>query len=250
MVELGREQLAGVVGVKSLAPRDWFKVLSQRFLSDHRNVHDDNMASVGIYNYHRGIEWLWLNQFMILGELQYGNTDKGFREYVQGQVRAALHKGGVGGLDELHDLHGPLGADFQAWSMSSFIAGLHHFAGVEVDALAGRVAVRPSLPSSWPELACRRRVGSTRFEVHATNSPEHTHRVVVEPLDAIPPNYTLEVGVYLPSSCGTGEVTVNGKAVPSTGVDLRRAGRDSTGAEAWIRLPWSERVTVEVVGSS
>jgi hypothetical protein len=246
MVELGRNQLAGTVGVKSLAPRDWHKVMGLGFLSDPRNVQDGNMASVGIYNYHRGIEWLWLNQFMLLGELQYGDTDHGYREYVAGQVRAALHKAGVGGLDELNDVHGPLGADFQAWSMSSFIAGLHHFAGVAVDAQARTVSVRPSVPSSWPELVSRQRVGSTRFDVHAANTSHHTQSVVIEPLDTVPAGYTLGVGVRLPSECATARMTVNGAPVAADEVDMRHTAGGLTPSEAWVTIPWSERVAVEV----
>ncbi len=248
MVKLGREQLAGSVGVKSLAPRDWFKVLSHDFLSDPHNVHNGNMASVGIYNYHRGIEWLWLNQFMVEGELQCGSTDIGFHSYVAGQVRSALHKSGVAGLDELNDLHGPLGADFQAWSMSSFIACLHNFAGITVDAQSRAVKVRPSVPSAWPELVCRSRVGSTHFDLRATNRRDGSQRVVVEPLDDIPPDYCLEVGVRLPDSYPTMSATVNGKTVSAADLDLRRTWPDQKPTEAWITLPWTEAVTVEFEG--
>jgi glycogen debranching enzyme len=127
MVLLARDQLAGRVGVRSLAPRDWPRVLSKEFMADSRNFHDGDMASVGIYNYHRGIEWLWLNQFLVKGELLHGDREHAYDLYIRGLVREALHQGGVGGLSELYDLRGPLGADFQAWSMTGFIACLHAF---------------------------------------------------------------------------------------------------------------------------
>jgi hypothetical protein len=54
------------------------------------------MASVGIFNYHRGIEWQWFNAFFVQGELDCGSAVEGYRRYVQDQVRGVLDDGGIG----------------------------------------------------------------------------------------------------------------------------------------------------------
>ena len=74
MVELGRDQLAGRRGVRSLAPRDWAEVFPPAFLDDPRSHTGKNMASFGIFNYHRGIEWQWFNSTFVCGELLYGDV--------------------------------------------------------------------------------------------------------------------------------------------------------------------------------
>ncbi|HEX6507369.1 MAG TPA: amylo-alpha-1,6-glucosidase, partial [Chloroflexota bacterium] len=135
MVLLARDQLAGRRGVRSLAPRDWPSVLSPAFLADPRSHKGKDMASFGIYNYHRGIEWEWLNPFFVEAELRFGDVQHAYQDYVVGQVDEAVHDAAIGGLSELYDLHGQLGADFQAWSMAAFLESLHLFAGIRVDAV-------------------------------------------------------------------------------------------------------------------
>lgn len=240
MIRLGREQLAGHVGVRSLAPRDWSRVLSPEFMADPHNFHDENMASVGIYNYHRGIEWLWLNQYFVDGELQYGDADHAFRRYLAGQVHETLHRGGVGGLSELYDIRGPLGADFQAWSMAGFTAGLHAFAGVELDALRREISVRPILPSHWPHLTCRRSVGNTSFDLHFKHGSERQTIEIVTVGD-VPRGYTLCLGVRLPPNASRITVTLNGENVPDDLVERRQTTDDV--AEAWIKAPFTTRTT-------
>jgi len=71
MVMLGRDQLAGHRGIRSLAPRDWPSVLPATFLADPHNVQGKDMRSVGIFNYHRGIEWEWLNPFFVARRLEH-----------------------------------------------------------------------------------------------------------------------------------------------------------------------------------
>lgn len=244
MVLLARDQLAGRVGVKSLAPRDWPKVFSPEFLADPANFHNGNMASVGIYNYHRGIEWLWLNQYLLLGELRYGDTDTGYRRYVEGQVRAALEKSGVGGLDELHDLHGPLGADFQAWSMASFVTSLHHFAGIDVDANARRVSVRPSLPKTWPDLLCRRRVENCRFDVRMRINPKGTNVITVDALDSVPRGYEIEIGIRVAGSEAVTTISVNGREVPPDKRELRHPSGEAGPSEVWVHAPFDKGMEV------
>jgi hypothetical protein len=216
MVELAREQLAGQAGVKSLARRDWKGVLSPEFLAAPGSVVDGHLESVGLYNYHRGVEWLWLNQFMVEGELACGDPETAYSLYLQGQVHSALHEGGVGGLSELYDVRGPLGADFQAWSMAGFVASLHAFGGVEVDALHQRVRVRPNPPKAWAAYCCRRQVGQTRFDVATELEASGARTVRINPLDRIPDGYTLSIAVPVPHGAGQIEAQVNGKTVPAT----------------------------------
>jgi glycogen debranching enzyme len=228
MVLTARRQLAGSVGVKSLAPRDWPKVFSEEFLNDPANIHDGNMASVGIYNYHRGIEWLWLNPFMVAGELLYGDADHAYNLYVRGQVRSVLEKSGVGGLDELSDFHGPLGADFQAWSMTGFTASLRQFVGVSIDAIEKRVRIQPRLPSSWPELLSRHRVEKCIFDVEVRRLEDGGRLTVVDSHDHVPGGYTIEIALMDPHR---DRVTINGRDVSGRRIDRRDAPE---GAGIWI----------------
>lgn len=193
MVMTARHHLAGRIGVKSLAARDWPKVFSDEFLNDSSKINHANMTSVGIYNYHRGIEWLWFNQFMVAGELQHGDVDHAYRLYVYGQVRSVLQESGIGGLDELNDMHAPLGADFQAWSMASFSAGLHRFAGVTVDSISKRVLIQPQLPSPWPQLHTRHRVENCRFDVEVRRTEGDGLLVAVQTLDEMPKGYAIAI---------------------------------------------------------
>lgn len=198
MVLLGRQQLAGRVGIRSLAPRDWARVLSPEFLSDPHNVEHGNMRSVGTYNYHRGIEWLWLNQFFVEAELRCGETNTAFSTYLHGQVHSTLHEAGVGGLSELYDSHGSLGADFQAWSMAGFIDGLRSFTGVEIDAIERRISIRPSIPDCWPGLKSRHRAGNAHFEMTYARDGHGTQTVRVRPTTTVPAGYTLRIGIRAP----------------------------------------------------
>jgi glycogen debranching enzyme len=245
MVLLAREQLAGRCGIRSLAPRDWPEVLSPEFLADPHNVRGNDMASVGIYNYHRGIEWLWLNQFFVQGELQCGDTDIAYHTYVGCQVHAALHEAGVGGLSELHDLHGPLGADFQAWSMTGFIASLHAFAGIRINASKRVVQVRPSIPTDWPYISCRRQVAQTRFDVRSQCNPNGSQRIEVRAIDPPPPNYTLRLGVrILPDTC-VHTITINGEPVPSEHWRAEPSCTADVAGNLWVECPFHSYTLAE-----
>jgi glycogen debranching enzyme len=200
MLGLGRDQLAGRVGIRSLAPRDWPRVLSPEFMADPRNCDGPNIASVGIYNYHRGVEWLWLNQFFVRGELDRGDPDRAFDTYLAGQVHAALRESGVGGLSELHDIHGSLGADFQAWSMAGFVEAIRAFGGVEADAREWAVTVQPVLPHRWDRLQWKTRIKEAWLALEYRRNDDGTHVLTVEALDRSMP--VLKVRVGLP---GAGE---------------------------------------------
>jgi glycogen debranching enzyme len=243
MVQLGRNQLAGRVGIRGLAPRDWPRVFPREFLSDERNVRGDDMTSVGIYNYHRGIEWLWLNQFFVAGELIHGNVDAAYQRYVAGQVHAALHESGVGGLGELYDAHGPLGADFQAWSMAGLIASLHQFAGVDVDACERRIEMKPCLPEGWPEVAACCRIADARFDTRYERRGGR-QRIAIDPLNEHFGRYTLRVAMRLDEQGCDPEVNIHGRSLPE---HRWRIAPDAQGRRAvWIETAISGKTTVEV----
>ncbi len=244
MIRLGREQLAGRVGVKSLASCDWWKVLSHQFLANPKNIQGSNMASVGIYNYHRGIEWLWLNQFLLAGELMLGDTDVGYRTYVNGLVREALEKSGMAGLDELHDLHGPLGADFQAWSMAGFISCLHQFSGIDVDAASRTVSVRPSIPKVWPEVVCRRRVDNCWFEIRARGDGKQ-QSIDIAAAEGAPSGYRLEVGARVPKDMVASAIRINGSPLGRDSWEIKRILGSSSHLEVWTQLAFPERTAIE-----
>ncbi len=243
MVLLGREQLAGQVGIRSLAPRDWPRVLSPEFMADPKNFHNGHMASVGIYNYHRGIEWLWLNQFFVLGELLHGDVQHAYGRYVHGLVHETLRQSGIGGLSELYDMRGPLGADFQAWSMAGFVAALHAFAGVEVDAINRCVSICPRLPSHWSRVECRRRVGGTRFDALITNGSAGAYSIDVRLVDPIPPDFVVHFGFHSPPDSASRQSTVNGQPVEMTvNTDSRADGMTS-----WLTMPWNGDIETKFV---
>jgi hypothetical protein len=237
MVLLARDQLAGHRGVRSLAPRDWAKTFPEDFLRDRRNCRGKDMASVGIYNYHRGIEWEWFNPFFLQGELTCGDADRGYRQYVQGQVIEAIGEVGIGGLSELHDMHGQVGADFQAWSMAGFLQALHLFAGVQVDALERTVRICPSLPSGWPHLQCRRRVGNTRFDLRYERPSATSHELHVRLLDPVPRDYTLHVGFRVPPGSRVRSATCNGSQMSADSW----SSTDTCGSQAQATL-WATRL--------
>lgn len=249
MVTTGRRHLRGRVGVKSLAEMDWPKVFSEEFLVDPENIRSGEMASVGIYNYHRGIEWLWLNTFMVALELRYGDSDQAYRHYVQGLVRSALGKGGVGGLSELEDLHGPLGADFQAWSMAGFVTAVRGFAGVTVDALGSRIAVCPETPSEWPESRSRHRIGDNLFDVEARTEEDGRRTVSLRHLGERDHRYSQEIGLRLHASDPVPAVNVDGARVEDES-KLRRSVAGKPFEGLWVDVSGRREVAVSFGGRS
>ncbi|MGH2449098.1 MAG: amylo-alpha-1,6-glucosidase [Chloroflexota bacterium] len=232
MVLLGRSQLAGRRGVRSLAPRDWAKVLSPEFLADAHNIHHMSMTSVGIYNYHRGIEWLWLNQFFVEGELLCGNTDLAYWTYVAGQTYAALHESGVGGLGELYDSRGPLGADYQAWSMAGYVNSLHAFSGVQIDAIDSTLDIRPSTPKDWQFQDIRRRAGDVCFNLHHSFQG-NTQTIEVYPEGDLS-HYRTRLGVRIPENLNPACITIDGDAVGRDKWEIEPACVDTVDKTVWI----------------
>lgn len=241
MVALARDQLAGRVGVKSLARRDWERVLSPEFLSAPRSVVNGQMASVGLYNYHRGVEWLWLNQFMVKVELACGDPSIAYDTYVAGQVHSALREGGVGGLSELYDTRGPLGADFQAWSMTGFVACLHAFTGIEVDAIAKRVRACPVVPDRWSGLECRRQIGGSRFDLSYRKENGGEQTLEVRWVDPRPTDTALSLGVRVPQANAV-ETRLNNQPVAARRCSTAVPGTD----EVWVDVPPDGSATQEV----
>jgi glycogen debranching enzyme len=198
MIPLARDQLAGRRGVRSLAPRDWPEVFPKAFLDDPRSHTGKNMASFGIFNYHRGIEWEWFNSAFVQGELTHGDVEHAWSTYTHKQVNEALNEAGIGGLSELYDEHGQLGADFQAWSMAAAIDSLHRYAGIEVDATAKRIGIAPWIPAAWPHLRLRSRIGDLPFDVEYESTGHGQHHLVVAPLHGGAEGYTVDVTFRVP----------------------------------------------------
>ena len=245
MVTLARDQLAGRRGVRSLAPRDWAKVLPADFLDDPAQVRGKDMASVGIFNYHRGIEWQWFNAFFLQGELDCGTAIEGYRRYVQDQVRGVLDGGGIGGLAELHALQGQLGADFQAWSMAALIDSLHRFAGIGVNALSGEVWICPAIPASWPYLRSRSRVGNVRFEVCYEEPGQTARSLEVTLLDPPPENFRVHLGFRLPPGARVGQTTCNGDPVGADRWTYQDGCAPGVPGYIWLTVPFQQSIRLE-----
>ncbi len=245
MVKVARDQLAGHRGVRSLAPRDWASVLPADFLADPTKVRGKDMASVGIFNYHRGIEWQWFNAFFLQGELDCGTATEGYRRYVQDQVRGALDDGGIGGLGELYALQGQLGADFQAWSMAAFIDSLHRFAGMGVNALTGEVWLCPTIPASWPYLCCRSRVGNVRFELRYEEMGHTTRFLEVTLLDPAPASYCLHLGFRIPPGGRAAKATCNGDSISTDRWTYQEGCAPGVPGYAWLTVPLQQSVRLE-----
>jgi glycogen debranching enzyme len=246
MVLQARDQLAGHRGCRSLAPRDWPSVLPSDFLDDPHCVQGKDMTSVGIFNYHRGIEWEWFNQFFVAGELRCGNADHAYRLYAHGQVCEAREEVGIGGLSELHDRRGQVGADFQAWSMAGFIESLHHFAGIEVDALRKEVRIAPSLPPQWPYLRSRSRVGTTRFTVEYDRPSPSEQHLAIRLLGRAPHDYTLHVGLPLPVGKRVHMATCNGTSMSPEAWTYEDRCVAGTDLRACISTPMQRNVEIEI----
>jgi len=198
MRDVGRRQLAGHQGIRTLAPEDWGQVFSTEFLSDRRHVQGRRMQSMGKFNYHRGVEWNWLSQFFVQAELKYGEADLAYRTYLKPQVDAVLDRAGIGGISELCDLSGTRGPEYQAWSMSGFLEAVHAFAGVRIDVPRCCITVEPQLPAGWPKLDVRKWYGKVPFDLrYAEDNAART--LCLEFPWGDPPDVIVEVSLLLPN---------------------------------------------------
>jgi glycogen debranching enzyme len=205
----GRRELAGMQGIATLAPNDWPSALRADLFVDGTVIHGRRMRSIGKETYHQGVEWNWLTQFFVAGELKAGNANDAWRHYLSPQVNAALKTAGIGGISELHHLDGPLGPDFQTWSMAALVQSLTSFAGIVVNVPEKLVSVRPQLPDAWPHLTLRGWYGECPFDLRVERHSVGTSVEILFP-HAVPPAVTLEIGILLPA----------GAAPPTVGVDL------------------------------
>jgi hypothetical protein len=170
---------------------------------------------------------------MVKGELACGDPSVAYETYLSGQVHSALREGGVGGLSELYDTRGPLGADFQAWSMTGFIASLHAFTGIEVDAIANRVRVCPVIPDRWPSLQCRRQIAGSRFDLSYRKGNEGEQTVEIHWVDPRPSGAALSLGVRVPRQATTVESRLNDRPVETQRRETLAPDMD----ELWSEVP-------------
>ncbi len=165
---LGRHELAGISGVRTLARSQWESVLGPQVTALARSGRP--LPSVGKANYHRGVEWNWLAQLFVVGELRHGRPDMAFDHYLARQIHDAGTFGGLGGISEVFDHRGPAGPDFQTWSMTGLLESLRGFAGVTIDASSSTIRVRPQKPRRWPYIRARCAIGSDTFVMHYESS--------------------------------------------------------------------------------
>jgi hypothetical protein len=245
MREVGRRQLAGRQGIRTLAPEDWSRVFTPEFLGDRRNVRGRRMRSIGKFNYHRGVEWNWLAQFFVQAELKYGEPDVAFRKYLRPQVQAVLHTAGIGGISELFDFSGTRGPEFQAWSMAGFLEAIHAFAGVHIDVPQRRIALEPQLPDSWPRIDVRKWYGNgAPFDLHFSSDHRSRTLRLEFPWGEVP-DAELEIALTLPArhTADFLDVRLDGtKAIAKEWVVEPLLGTDK--ARARFTLPARGRVEV------
>jgi glycogen debranching enzyme len=245
MRDLGRRQLAGRQGIRTLAPQDWERVFPAEFLNNRRNVRGRRMRSIGKFNYHRGVEWNWLTQFFVQAELKFGEPSVAYQKYLRCQVDAALRSAGIGGISELFDLTGTRGPEFQAWSMSGFLEALHAFAGVRIDVPGRRIFIEPQLPEQWPHLTMRKWYGSIPFDITCWRRGEAL-TVDVEFPWGDPPDAELEVSLLLPGRRMVDGVEVRQDDEPvDAGWTIEPSSAPHRDRVRWI-LPAQRRVSIEL----
>ncbi|HZU13639.1 MAG TPA: amylo-alpha-1,6-glucosidase [Chloroflexota bacterium] len=213
MRRVGRRQLAGRQGIRTLAPLDWPRVFPAEFLDDRRVVRGKRMRSVGKYNYHRGVEWNWLAGFFVEAELKHGDPDAAHDIYLAPLVRASLERRGIGGIGELYDLAGSRGPEFQTWSMAAFLQAVHAFSGVRMDVPDRRMLVAPQLPTRWPFLAVRKWYDRVPFDIFYEERGDRKVLRVTAPEGAPEAQLTLVLPVRRDELIVDGRIVVDGREV-------------------------------------
>lgn len=173
---LARRELSGVSGIRTLARSQWESVLGHQIAALARGGRP--LPSVGKVNYHRGVEWNWLSQLFVAGELRYGRPDMAFDHYLARQIHDAVNTAGLGGISEVFDHRGPAGPDFQAWSMTSLLESIHRFVGVNVDVSSGSIRISPKKPRHWPYIRARKWYSARSFDVDYAVSRNRQELVV------------------------------------------------------------------------
>lgn len=207
------------------------------------------MASFGIYNYHRGIEWQWFNASFVRGELLHGDVEHAYQFYSSTLLDGALHEGGIGGLSELYDEHGQLGADFQAWSMAALIESMHRYAGITVDAHARTIRIAPWIPTDWPYLRVRRRVNDLRFDVCYEPAPPSAHHLHLHPLTPVEKGYTVTVGVRVEEGSDIQSAVLNDRPVAAGDWTFDEIQPEATWRRAWLTVPLSGDIDLQVTST-
>lgn len=192
---LARRELGGVSGVRTLARFQWESVLGVQITALARAGRP--LPSVGKVNYHRGVEWNWLSQLFVAGELRYGRPEMAFDHYLARQVHDATNSAGLGGVSEVFDHRGPAGPDFQTWSMTGLLESLQRFLGVEIDVPSRTILVRPQKPRRWPHLKGRKWYGASAFDVWYT-ARRGEQQLCIDFLGANPQSLMLQIELPLP----------------------------------------------------
>ena len=203
---LGRHELAGVSGVRTLARSQWESVLGPQVSALARRGRP--LPSVGKANYHRGVEWNWLAQLFVAGELRHARPDMAFDHYLARQIHDAGTFAGLGGISEVFDHRGPAGPDFQTWSMTGLLESLHRFTGVTVDAPAKTIQIRPQKPRRWPFIRARYSMGGRGFLVEYTLSKTE-REVTITFEEEVDVEVQIDVEFVLKASQRAGRVRVD-----------------------------------------
>ncbi|MFH0961213.1 MAG: amylo-alpha-1,6-glucosidase [archaeon] len=119
--------------------------------------------------YHTGAVWNLLTGLASLAEFKYGRPEKGL-EYL-GILKSNFGRRCAQALDETFDGSGaPQGAVSQAWSASIVPRivddGLF---GIEPDAEAGRVGIRPKIPEGFGRIERIGKIAGKKFEISVLN---------------------------------------------------------------------------------
>ncbi len=198
---LGRRELGGVSGIRTLARSQWESVLGPQIAALARAGRP--LPSLGKVNYHRGIEWNWLSQLFVAGELRHGRPDMAFDHYLARQIHDAGATAGLGGVSEVFDHRGPAGPDFQTWSMTGLVEALHRFAGIRVDVPNSRISLAPQKPRRWGHIRVRKWYGGRPFDFLYRSSSREVQMDLAFPNGApkgLTLDFTLRLKRRLPSS--------------------------------------------------
>lgn len=193
-LSLGRWELGGVSGVRTLARSQWERVLGPQIAALARS--DRPLPSAGKINYHRGVEWNWLSQLFVEGQLLHGNPDTAFDQFIARQIYDATTAAGLGGVSEVFDHRGPAGPAFQTWSMSGLLESLHRFLGVTTDVPNRMITICPQKPRRWPYIKARKWFAGQPFQVQYSGS-RTDQRLSVAFEEGVPEDVQLRVELPL-----------------------------------------------------
>jgi hypothetical protein len=135
--------------------------------------------------------------------------------------------------------------------MAGFLESLHHFAGVEVNALEKTVRLRPSLPRAWTHVRCRSRVADTCFDIDYQEPSSRQRSLTVRPVDAPPDGCRISLGFRLPPDTRIMSASCNGAGVAPDAWSYQEGCAPGVPGEAWLSMDWEGDVTLEAeIGGS